>query len=216
MNDEQLQDPVGDRFDLSPLAPALTKNKLKDHLAKGYPISIGRGSYGGPNLYWNEGDFNHKLSIGSYCSIADDVSIFIGLHGRHTIDYVSTYPLGMIYGDPECRTSSKVVSGNLNVQIGNDVWVGRGAFIMAGVSIGDGAVVGARALVNKDVEPYSIVGGIPAEHIKYRFDSETIQKLMKIKWWSWPDELIAERREFFATPDFMDLLDKYARENADE
>lgn len=205
-----------DRFDLSPLAPALTKNKLKDYQSRGYPISIGRGSYGGPNLYWNEGDFSHKLSIGAYCSIADDVGIFVGRHGRHTVDYVSTYPLGMVYGDPGRRSPSKVINGNLGVQIGNDVWIGRGAFIMAGVSIGDGAVVAARALVNKDVEPYSIVGGIPAEHIKYRFDKDTIQKLMRIKWWDWPDEMIAERREFFATPDFRDLLDKYAREKANE
>ncbi len=216
MSDKLPQDSKGNRFDLSVLAAALTKNKLKDYLTKGYPISIGRGSYGGPSLYWNEGDFNHKLSIGSYCSIADDVSIFVGRHGRHTIDYVSTYPLGMIYGDPEHRTPSKVISGGLDVQIGSDVWIGRGAFIMAGVSIGNGAVVGARALVNKDVEPYSIVGGIPAEHIKYRFDSDTIRKLKRIKWWDWPDEMIAERREFFATPNFRDLLDKYAREKADE
>lgn len=216
MSNELSQGTTADRFDLSPLAPALTKNKLKDYQSRGYPISIGRGSYGGPNLYWDEGDFDHTLSIGAYSCIADDVSIFIGRHGRHTIDYVSTYPLGMVYGDPGHRTPSKVISGNLGVQIGNDVWIGRGAFIMAGVSIGDGAVVGARALVNKDVEPYSIVGGVPAEHIKYRFDNDTIQKLMKIKWWYWPDEVIAERREFFATPNFKDLLDKYAREKADE
>jgi len=122
----------------------------------------------------------------------------------------------MVYGDPGRRLPSKATSGNLSVQIGNDVWIGRGAFIMAGVSIGDGAVVGARALVSKDVEPYSIVGGVPATHIKYRFDADTIEKLMKIKWWNWPDELIAERREFFATPRFAELLDKYAREKADE
>lgn len=216
MNNELPQGPVGDRFDLSVLAAALTKNKLKDYLARGYPISIGRGSYGGPNLHWNEGDFGRTLTIGAYCSIADEVSIFIGANGRHTIDYVSTYPLGMVYGDPACRVPSKVTGGNLSVKIGNDVWIGRGAVIMAGVSIGDGAVVGARALVNKDIEPYSIVGGVPAAHIKYRFDSDTICKLMKIKWWCWSDELILERREFFATPKFMDLLNQYAREKADE
>lgn len=216
MNNELPQGPVGNRFDSSVLAAALTKNKLRDYLTKGYPISIGRGSYGGPNLHWNEGDFGHKLTIGAYCSIADEVSIFIGVHGRHTIDYVSTYPLGMVYGDPARRVPSKVISGDLGVQIGNDVWVGWGAIIMAGVSIGDGAVIGAQALVNKDVEPYSIVGGVPAAHIKYRFDSDTIRKLMKIRWWCWPDELILERREFFATPKFADLLNEYAREKADE
>lgn len=216
MNNELPQGSADDRFDSSVLAAALTKNKLKDYRAKGYPISIGRGSYGGPSLHWNEGDFRHKLTIGAYCSIADEVSIFIGVHGRHTIDYVSTYPLGMVYGDPGCRVPSKVTSGNLGVQIGNDVWIGRGAVIMAGVSIGDGAVVGAQALVNKDVAPYSIVGGVPAAHIKYRFDSDTIRKLMKIKWWCWSDELILERREFFATPKFTDLLNEYARETTDE
>lgn len=207
---------LGDRFDSSVLAAALTKNKLKDYLTKGYPISIGRGSYGGPNLHWNEGDSAHKLTIGAYCSIADDVNIFVGVHGRHTIDYVSTYPLGMVYGDPARRNPSKVTGGNLDVEIGSDVWIGWGAVIMAGVSIGDGAVVGARALVNKDVEPYSVVGGVPATHIKYRFDSDTVRKLMKIKWWNWPDELILKRREFFATPKFVDLLNEYAREKENE
>lgn len=216
MNNELPQAPAGDRFDLSVLAAALTKNKLKEYRVKGYPISVGHGSYGGPNLHWNAGDFDHKLTIGAYCSIADDVNIFVGVHGRHTVDYVSTYPLGMVYGDPAERAPSKTISGNLSVQIGNDVWIGWGAVVMAGVSIGDGAVVGAQALVTKDVEPYSIVGGVPAVHIKYRFDSDTISKLMKIKWWDWPDDLILERREFFATPKFMDLLDKYVREKADE
>lgn len=216
MNNDLQQHPEGDRFDQSALAAALTKNKLKDFLAKGHPISIGRGSYGGPNLHWNERDFEHKLTIGAYCSIADDVNIFIGIHGRHTVDYVSTYPLGMVYGDPARRTASRVIGGNLDVQIGNDVWIGWGAIIMAGVSIGDGAVVGAGALVSKDVEPYSVVGGVPATHIRYRFDDDTIRKLMKIKWWEWPDELILERREFFATPRFTDLLNKYVGERVDE
>jgi chloramphenicol O-acetyltransferase type B len=216
MVDDSPRGVTDDRFDRSPLAPALTKNKLSEYRAKGYPISIGRGSYGGPNLHWDYGDFSYQLIIGSYCSIADDVDIFVGRHGRHTIDYVSTYPLGMVYGDPACRTPSRMASGDLGVTIGNDVWVGRNATIMAGVTIGDGAVVGARALVNKDVAPYSVVGGLPATHIKYRFDHDTIKKLLKIEWWYWSDELIAERREFFATPKFMDLLDKYVREKADE
>lgn len=76
--------------------------------------------------------------------------------------------------------------------IGNDVWIGYEAVILSGVTIGDGAVVGARAVVTKDVPPYTIVGGVPASKIRRRFSDETISRLLDLKWWEWPTERIAQ------------------------
>ena len=79
-----------------------------------------------------------------------------------------------------------------DIVIGNDVWIGYDAVIMAGVTIGDGAIIGTRAVVTKDVEPYSIVGGVPAKEIRKRFSPEVIKKLMEIQWWNWPIEKIRD------------------------
>lgn len=202
-----------DAFDASSLAPALTVNKLRPYLDEGFPISIGRGSYGAPRLFWSKGDFGHRLAIGSFCSIAEDVGIFIGKHGRHTVDYVSTYPFGLVFGRAAGKVASRTEAGNLGVEIGNDVWIGRSALIMSGVTIGDGAVVAARALVNKDIPPYAVVGGMPAKLIKYRFSESTIEKLLRLRWWEWPDEVIAEHQGFFQTPEFETHLDDYLKES---
>lgn len=79
-----------------------------------------------------------------------------------------------------------------DIVVGNDVWIGYEAVILSGVTIGDGAVIGARAVVTKDVPPYTIVGGVPAKPIKKRFSEENIKKLQSIRWWDWPKEKIAE------------------------
>ena len=84
---------------------------------------------------------------------------------------------------------------------------------ISGVKIGDGAVIGANALVSKDVEPYSIVGGNPAKHIKYRFDEETISKLLEIKWWNWDDEKIKENVNLLCNGDIRSFVDKFYDEN---
>jgi virginiamycin A acetyltransferase len=102
------------------------------------------------------------------------------------------------------------------VDIGNDVWIGRGAMIMSGVVIGDGAVVAARAVVNRDVPPYAIVGGVPAKTIRYRFSGEIIDKLLIAQWWRWTDEMILQRLPFFNTPDFDKQLDHYISEATSE
>ena len=79
-----------------------------------------------------------------------------------------------------------------DIVIGNDVWIGYETVILSGVTIGDGAIIGTRAVVTKDVPPYTIVGGVPARHIRRRFDEESVTKLMELKWWEWPDEKIKE------------------------
>ncbi len=191
----------------SPLADAHTVRKLARFIDDGFPISVGKHSYGGPNLHWSKGDFKHSLTIGAFCSIADDVSIFVGKHGRHHIDYVSSYPLTYVFGKSANLVSSRYQAANLSVHIGNDVWIGRGAMVMAGVTIGDGAVIGARAVVVKDVAPYSIVGGVPAKLIRMHFEQAIVNKLLKLCWWDWDDAIIKERLDFFSTPNFEFFLD---------
>ncbi|MFI5343702.1 MAG: CatB-related O-acetyltransferase [Chlamydiales bacterium] len=164
-------------------------------------IERGKGSYGDPNVVsWGE---DAKVKIGKYCSIASGTTILLG--GEHRTDWVTTYPFsdlwptvaGHIKGHP--KTKGDVI-------IGNDVWIGMGALILSGVTIGDGAVVGAHAVVAKNVPPYSIVAGNPAKIIKYRFDEDTIKKLIAIAWWDWPDEKIASAMEFLLSSDINNFL----------
>lgn len=153
------------------LRESLKQNKYAEY------VDVGDFTYGNPIiLSWGEGS---KLNIGKFCSIADNVTIFLG--GEHRSDWITTYPFNMLLKSFEHIQGHPKTKGD--VIIGNDVWIGKGAVILSGITIGDGAVVGAESLVTKDVEPYSIVGGNPAKHLKYRFDKRTIKKLLEIKWW---------------------------------
>ena len=131
----------------------------------------------------------YNVSIGRYCSIAAGVSI--SPH-EHPVDWFTTNAISYdalfgwaekFMGRPFPR--AKRYSNERSVTIGNDVWIGQGAFIKGGVNIGDGAVVAAHAVVVKDVPPYAIVGGVPAKVIRYRFDEATIKELLELKWWDY-------------------------------
>jgi carbonic anhydrase/acetyltransferase-like protein (isoleucine patch superfamily) len=100
-----------------------------------------------------------------------------------------------------------------NIDIGNDVWIGREAFILSGVVVGDGAIIGARAVVAKDVAPYSIVVGNPARYIRSRFDEEIIEELLKIAWWNWPIGKIVEAMPIIMSGDIKGFIDRYAPES---
>lgn len=137
---------------------------------------------------------NHdRLMIGKFCSIACGAK-FIFNSANHTLSSLSTYPFPLFFEEwgltREEVTDSWDNKGD--IVIGNDVWIGYEAVIMAGVTIGDGAIIGTRAVVTKDVPPYTIVGGVPARLIRKRFPDETISELLKIRWWDWPRERIAE------------------------
>lgn len=149
-------------------------------------FSIGDYSYGTPTVMFP--DSGSTLSVGKFVSIADGVVIMLG--GEHKVDWVTTYPLNNLF--PEWSTIKGHPATKGNVIIGNDVWIGREVLILSGVTVGDGSVIGARAVVTKDVMPYSIVAGNPARHIRFRFDAETISKLVSIAWWNWSEKTIRE------------------------
>lgn len=133
-----------------------------------------------------------KLIIGKFCSIACGAK-FLFNGGNHKMNSISTYPFPLFFEEwgLENRNITEAWDNKGNIIIGNDVWIGYEAVILAGVTVGDGAIIGTRAVVTKDVPPYTIVGGIPAKPIRKRFDDETIGELCEIKWWDWPEEKIA-------------------------
>lgn len=137
---------------------------------------------------------NHdKLIIGKFCSIACGAT-FLFNSANHTLSSLSTYPFPLFFEEwnLEKKDVTKSWDNKGNIIIGNDVWIGYEAVILAGVTIGDGAIIGTRAVVTKDVPPYTIVGGVPAKPIKKRFSEEIISKLLDIQWWNWSDEKIAK------------------------
>lgn len=135
-----------------------------------------------------------KLVIGKFCSIACGAK-FLFNSANHTLSSLSTYPFPIFFDEWGLEKSDVAAAWNRkgDIMIGNDVWIGYEAVILAGVTIGDGAVIGARAVVTKDVPPYAIVGGVPARVIRSRFPEETVKALLRLKWWDWPAERIQEK-----------------------
>lgn len=133
-----------------------------------------------------------KLQIGKFCSIACGAK-FLFNSANHALSSLSTYPFPIFFEEwgLEKEDVAEAWDNKGDIIIGNDVWIGYEAVILAGVSIGDGAIIGTRAVVTKDVPPYTIVGGVPAKPIKKRFSDETISELLDIKWWNWPEKKIA-------------------------
>lgn len=135
---------------------------------------------------------NDKLQIGKFCSIACGAK-FLFNSANHTLPSLSTYPFPLFFEEwgLEKKDVTKAWDNKGDIVIGNDVWIGYEAVILAGVTIGDGAIIGTRAVVTKDVPPYTIVGGVPAKPIKKRFSEEIISALLEIQWWNWSEERIA-------------------------
>lgn len=168
-------------FRRQPKLPRLHKGQHKFRAR--YPdYSIGIGTYGIPIVRdWHEGT---TLSIGAYTSIAKDVYIFLG--GHHRTDWISCFPFPAFV--EEAAHIQDYGGSRGDVIIGNDVWLAHGCTILSGVTVGDGAVVAARSVVTRSVEPYQIVAGNPAKPIGWRFDEKTRLALLASRWWSWPEE----------------------------
>lgn len=148
---------------------------------------IGKHCYGLPEIHH---DYLHaKLTIGDYCSIAENVQIFLG--GNHRTDWVSSYPFPAFFAEASHIKNYETANGNIN--IGSDVWLCSNVTIFSGVTIGHGAVIAYGAVVTKDVAAYSIVGGNPAKHIKWRFDETKRNALLEIAWWDWDENEVLDK-----------------------
>lgn len=184
-----------------------------DLLHKGCPI--GRGTYGFDTFM--QADRLLVRRIGRYCSINESARC----HGNHPTQFVTTstfpfdkghYPPPPSSSDAACVFNGKCFESSVeeerrtqyqSIEIGNDIWIGANAIILPHVKIGDGAIVGAGAVVTHDVPPYAIVGGIPAKIIRYRFSPEIIESLLRIQWWDWPVSRIYENQELFTQPELF-------------
>lgn len=177
--------------------------------------SVGRGTYIGSN------SLLQYVKIGRFCSVADHVYTCLGNHPVN--DFVSTYP--SFYYNTETQIGFTLHRDNkplfseiykyptgqskYQIVIGNDVWIGSHVKLVGGITIGDGAVIAAGAVVTKDVPPYTIVGGVPAKIIKKRFDDKYIEFLLRFKWWELPVEYI--RNNYTDFNDIASFYDKYSK-----
>lgn len=151
---------------------------------------------------------NHeRLIIGKFCSIACGAKFLFNC-ANHTLKSLSTYTFPLFYKDWDLEKSDVATAWDNkgDIVIGNDVWIGYEAVIMAGVHIGNGAIIAARAVVTKDVPPYTIVGGVPARPIRKRFDEEVIQELETLQWWNWSAEKIRRCLAYIGNGDVNGLL----------
>lgn len=152
-----------------------------------------------------------RLIIGKYCAIAMGAQ-FIMSSANHPMFGSTTYPFFIFGGTWRERTADFLpkISSRGDTVIGNDVWIGRDAVIMPGVTIGDGAIIGAKAVVVSDVAPYTTVGGNPAKLLKKRYSDEDIERLLRVAWWNWPVEAITEhvRTIWTGTPAELEQIAK--------
>jgi acetyltransferase-like isoleucine patch superfamily enzyme len=152
-------------------------------------ISIGRGTYASSPPLLRPHHANNRIVIGQFCSFAQNITIFAG--GDHPIGYATLNPLRLRLGITEFDEWSRdCADDHETTTIGNDVWMGHQSMVLSGVTVGDGAIIGARAVVAKEVPPYAIVVGNPAKIVRYRFDQKTIEMMLRLRWWNWSDENI--------------------------
>ena len=159
------------------------------------------------NVLYHYPIHREKLIIGKFCSIACGTKFLFNC-ANHTLKSLSTYTFPLFYEEWELEKSNITTAWDNkgNIVIGNDVWIGYEAVIMAGVHIGDGAIIAARAVVTKDVPPYTIVGGTPAKEIRKRFDAEVIEQLLIQKWWDWSTDKIHQCLQYIAEGKLDELL----------
>ncbi|RTL92699.1 type B chloramphenicol O-acetyltransferase [Ancylobacter aquaticus] len=146
-----------------------------------------------------------KLIIGSFCSIGSGATFIMAGNQGHRSDWISTFPFFWMSDVQAFAGAENGYKSAGDTVIGNDVWIGSEAIIMSGVTIGDGAVIGARALVTKDVEPYAIVGGNPAKIIRKRFEDSDIVRLLELRWWDWSDEELRDAMPILSSGDVSAL-----------
>lgn len=168
--------------------------------------TVGTGTYGYPTiLRYDSG--STRLNIGNYCSIADNVTILLG--GNHRTDTPTTYPL-RVRLDLKGKGEDGNPSSKGDVTIENDVWIGYGAVILSGVTLGNGCVVAAGSVVTRDVEPYTIVGGNPARPIRRRCTVDESARMHRVSWWLWPEDQVIRNASLLSDlsiPEFLGLVE---------
>lgn len=169
----------------------------------------GKYTYGDPIVQWGS---TASLTVGNFCSIGKNVNIYLG--GNHRTDWITTYPFGHRHKDIFTTFDGKGhPSTKGDVVIGNDVWIADNVTIMSGVTIGDGSIIANNSHVVKDVEPYSIVGGNPANLIKYRFTSSQIKDLLDIQWWNLDESIINENLNLLCSGNIDSFINKFKNKN---
>lgn len=147
-----------------------------------------------------------KLVIGNFCSIGSGAVFMMAGNQGHRTDWISTFPF--FYQTEPCFKGA--IDGFVragDTRIGHDVWIGSEAMIMPGVCIGDGAVIASRALVTRDVAPFSVVGGSPAKHLRFRFEPAQIEQLLQLQWWHWRDDQLQGAMHLLCSADMHGLYD---------
>jgi acetyltransferase-like isoleucine patch superfamily enzyme len=166
----------------------------------GGAIDIGERTYWFGDCRFTAWKSSDRISIGKYCSIASGATLIAG--GNHLVGSISTYPFTMI--DRWAEWDAEPLAPQ-HLRIGNDVWVGANATLVGDIVIGDGAVIGAGAVVVRDVPPYAVAAGVPARAIKLRFEPDEIETLLSLRWWEWPEEEILEAEPIFRSRDVAAL-----------
>lgn len=187
------------------LRRAARSDSYERALAGGF-LEVGAHTYGRPRVLLYPGDTG-RVAVGTYCSIANDVEFIPG--GIHPTDWVSTYPHRIRQGLPGAFTDG-CPSSKGDILVGHDVWIGAGAKILSGVRIGHGSVVGAYAVVARDVRPYAVVVGSPAREVRRRFTDEQVDALLRIAWWDWPAEEVGERAALLSSSDVDSFIRAFA------
>lgn len=173
-------------------------------------VTVGRHSYG-----FDAGTFRifmhgARIDVGAFCSFGPEVRILAG--SEHIMDRASTFPFKAVLFNPAGGNAEEAIDRGVT-RVGNDVWIGARALVMSGVSVADGAVVGAGAVVTRDVAPYEVVAGNPARRIRFRFKRSIRRRLLATRWWEWDDERLRELLPLFTSDvaSFLESVEAHPR-----
>ena len=212
-----MENPFGSWLESQIIRDHLTNPNIEAGYYHGKPFEdhcvrylLGDGS---PRETWESGLWGEvdRLIIGKFSSIGSGATFMLAGNQGHRLDWVSTFPFNPdTFG--EGARSGFLRKGD--TRIGNDVWIGSEAMIMPGITIGDGAVIATRAVVTRDVEPYTIVGGNPAKPIRRRFSDEQIALLQEMRWWDWPLPRLQAAMPLLCSGDIEGLYQHWQQESA--
>ncbi|GGH14822.1 CatB-related O-acetyltransferase [Mucilaginibacter phyllosphaerae] len=193
------------------LTKAVRSREISRHIKSGM-LTVGANTYGINHLTIHSYKGSEaKVNIGKFCSIGPNLLIITG--GIHPGDWVSTYPFRVKW-NMEGKYHDGMPSTKGDIIIENDVWIGSGVTVLSGITIGSGAIIASNSMVTKSVAPYTVVGGNPAKPIKQRFDNDTVNALLKLKWWDMPDNEILKFVPLLSSNQVNDFLEAVKKAKA--